>query len=241
MPWAIVAATLTLVAVHVFAGHMRLPGIPRSRWLSFSGGAAVAYVFLHLLPELSAHQRTVAGHLSLDATATPTIYLVALVGLMTFYGLERHARRVARRRRPDDNAGAGGSLFRLHEASFAAYNLLIGYLLVHRERPGVGELGLYTLAIALHFLAADHGLREHYGSRYDRVARWWFAAAVVAGAAIGAVVELPPTAIAILFAFLAGGIVLNVLKDELPAERESAFVPFAAGAGGYGLLLWMTT
>ncbi|WP_211103949.1 hypothetical protein [Skermanella pratensis] len=52
-------AVVVFVLVHVFVGRLRfLDGVPRSRWLSMVGGVAVAYVFLHVLPELGAHQRT---------------------------------------------------------------------------------------------------------------------------------------------------------------------------------------
>ena len=44
-------------------------------------------------------------------------------------------------------------------------------------------------------------------------------------------------AIAVLTAFLGGGVVLNVLKDEVPSERESRFWAFLSGAGGYAILL----
>ena len=40
-----------------------------------------------------------------------------------------------------------------------------------------------------------------------------------------------------LFAFLAGGVTLNVLKEELPEERQSRFWPFLLGAAGYAALL----
>lgn len=36
---------------------------------------------------------------------------------------------------------------------------------------------------------------------------------------------------------MAGGIVLNVLKEELPAERESRFSAFVLSAGGYAAIL----
>lgn len=39
------------------------------------------------------------------------------------------------------------------------------------------------------------------------------------------------------FAFLAGGMILNVLKEELPEERESRFTAFLSGAAGYAALL----
>jgi hypothetical protein len=42
----------------------------------------------------------------------------------------------------------------------------------------------------------------------------------------------------VLVALLAGGVILNVLKEEVPSERQSRFWAFAAGAAAYaGLLL----
>lgn len=49
--------------------------------------------------------------------------------------------------------------------------------------------------------------------------------------------ELGEAALALLFAFLAGGVVLNVLKEELPEERESRFGAFALGLAAYAALL----
>ncbi|WP_180381094.1 MULTISPECIES: hypothetical protein [Fischerella] len=43
--------------------------------------------------------------------------------------------------------------------------------------------------------------------------------------------------IALLFTFLAGGVILNILKEELPEERKSRFWAFALGAGIYTVLL----
>ncbi|MFJ6412621.1 hypothetical protein [Terribacillus sp. AE2B 122] len=49
--------------------------------------------------------------------------------------------------------------------------------------------------------------------------------------------ELNEVAISILNAFIAGGIVLNVLKEELPEEKESSIGSFLLGAVGYTILL----
>jgi zinc transporter ZupT len=91
--------------------------------------------------------------------------------------------------------------------------------------------------MATHVLTTDFGLRQDHRRRYDRFGRWIIAAAVMAGWAIAAVTRLPDLAIGLLFAFLAGGIVLNVLKEELPEERKSRFLPFLAGVVGYSLVL----
>lgn len=109
------------VLVQLFAGNLRfLEIIPRSRWLSVSGGISVAYVFIHLFPEMENAQK------------------------------------------------------RLEETG--------------RAIPWF----------------------EHHA---------WV------------------VALTVLFAFLAGGVVLNVLKEELPEERRSRFLPFAGGAACYAALL----
>jgi hypothetical protein len=90
---ALVAA-IALAAVHVFSGKLRfLAVIPRSRWLSFAGGISVAYVFVHLLPELSAGQRTVEEETGLLPFVENHVWLVALLGLALFYGVERASQR----------------------------------------------------------------------------------------------------------------------------------------------------
>ena len=48
------------------------------------------------------------------------------------------------------------------------------------------------------------------------------------------------TATSALFTFPAGGVVLNVLKEELPENRESRFWASAAGTAGYTALLLIT-
>jgi zinc transporter ZupT len=72
---------------------------------------------------------------------------------------------------------------------------------------------------------------------YDRVGRWILAAAIIVGWVIGQGTEIHEAAIAVLFAFLAGGVILNVLKEELPDERQSKFWAFALGAAIYAALL----
>lgn len=231
MVLATFGAALLLAVVHLVAGKLRfLDGVPRSRWLSGAGGASVAYIFLHVLPELAAHQRGMAGE--------RTVFLIALAGLVAFYGLERHARCArARQRRAGRAEAPDRETFWLHVASFAVYNVVLGYLLHRRQDQGPWPLVTYASAIALHFVVTDWGMRHHLRRAWDRHARWALGAAVLAGWALGWAVELPTHAVGLAFAFLAGGIVLNVLKEELPEERESRFAPFVAGAALYGGVL----
>ena len=231
-------AALTLTLVHLNAGKLRfLEGIPRSRWLSLAGGVSVSYVFVHLLPELQ------EGQAAFDESGwLPVlerhVWLLALAGLAVFYGLERLA--LSSRQRNQDESGedsTGSAAFWVSIGSFGLYNALIGYLLLHREDGGVSALLTFAFAMAVHFLVTDYSLREHHKQAYAQVGRWLVSLALLAGWAIGLAAELSAAAIAIPLALLGGGVILNVLKEELPSERRSRFVPFLAGATAYAALL----
>jgi hypothetical protein len=229
-----------LAAIHLYSGRMRfLDVLPRSRWLSVAGGISVAYVFVHLLPDLAEEQETIReaageGFNFLEYH----VYLVALIGLAAFYGLERSAKTSRRRKRTagdEDSTEAG--VFWVHAASFTVYNALIGYLLLHREEPGVWSLILFAFAMGVHFVVNDYGLRRDHKGTYDRIGRWVLAAGILAGWVVGLFFEVSEAAIAVLFGFLAGGVIMNVLKEELPEDHESRFWAFALGAAAYAVIL----
>jgi len=236
-----VGVAVGLAAVHLFGGRLRmLDRLPRSRWLSFSGGVSVACVFVHVLPEISQAARHVGDAPLGIEYLERHVYLVALAGFLAYYGVERAA-KVGTIAGDDTTDGGGGEeglrVFWMHVLAFALYNLLVGYLLFHREEPGLENLVLFGVAMALHFFVNDWGLRYHHGEAYHDYGRWVLAAVILVGAGIGTVVPIDRQALAVLFAFLAGGVVLNVIKEEVPAERESRFSAFALGAVGYSAVL----
>ncbi|HEY9669327.1 MAG TPA: hypothetical protein V6C91_21120 [Coleofasciculaceae cyanobacterium] len=238
IPLFSVVFAIGLAIVHLYSGKLRfLDTIPRSRWLSMASGVSVAYVFVHLLPDLNERQDAIAqtGVLSF---LEHHVYLMALLGLVIFYGLER-AVRESRKQNEESGEGdvADPGIFWLHIGSFALYNGLIGYLLLHREEPGMQSLFSFFIAMALHFVVNDYGLRQDHKHTYHNIGRWILAAAIIVGWVIGYGTEISEAAIAVLFAFLAGGIILNVLKEELPEERKSCFWAFAAGTSAYTALL----
>lgn len=236
------AASLGLAFVHVFAGKLYfLGGVPRSVWLSTAGGISVAYVFLHLLPDLAEGQRVITesvGHSDGHHRHWP--YVAALSGLSVFYGLERMAKGA--RQAPGLQVKLqepSNAVFWLHIFSFSVYNVLVGYLMHHREGANK-ELGFFFVAIALHFLVNDFGLREHYRQTYQNRGRWILAVAVLAGWLIGWQTAVAETVISMITAFLAGVIILNVMKEELPEERASSFPAFSAGVIAYAVILLLS-
>jgi len=195
--------------------------------LSASAGISVAYVFIHILPELAEAQ---AFYLQVRPDRPllwfkEQIFLVALLGLLAMYGLDKIALT---------RADVESSRFWLHASSFALYNALLGFFVATRtEARG---LVLTTVAFAAHLLVTDRGLMREYGTRYDQEGRIVFSAALFAGWAGGVWAPVPQLVVAMLFAFLAGGILLNALKEELPSQREGRLAPFFVGTMSYTLL-----
>jgi len=230
----VVLSAALLAAVHLFGGRLTFLGTnPRGRLLSAASGVSVSYVFLHLLPEVDSASNAIEAETPAIAFVESHAYLVALAGFVLFYGLEWYVRRTGSNR----DGTTPASAFWVHLGSFGVYNGLIGYLVVHREDAGVPDLLLFVLAMGLHLLVNDIGLRNHHSDRYRRVGRWLLSGAVLLGVTVGLLTSVADVVVAVLLAFIAGGVVLNVIKEELPEERESRFPAFAAGAAGYGALL----
>ncbi|GAB3169065.1 hypothetical protein [Telluribacter humicola] len=231
-------AALVLALTHLFSERLKLTAIPRSKWLSFAGGISVAYIFVHLLPELAEGQEVLQDQV-LNYLEHHT-YLIALFGLAFFYGLEKAAKQSSQSARDEHETEMKSknlNVFWLHISSFALYNAIIGYLLVHRNEGTMATLLWFTVAMAFHFMVNDYGLAEHYQTAYRRKGRWIITAAVLVGWLTGVLTELPEASIVVLFAFIAGSTIMNVLKEELPEERKSNFWAFCTGVVLYSTLL----
>ncbi|GGI08675.1 hypothetical protein [Egicoccus halophilus] len=247
MAAASAAAAVVLAVLHALAGRVRgLHVVPRSWLLSAGSGVSAAYVFVHLLPEL-AH---VQDHLVETSTVQQVPYLashawiVALAGLAAVYGLELSARRSRAERSTASQGDARGDAPPApsvvgwgHVGSYAVYNAVIGYLLVERAQVSATTLATFAFAMGVHFLVNDHGLREHHAALYDGRGRWVVAAGVLVGWAVGMATTIAEATLGLLIAFLGGGIIMNVLKEELPADRRARWTPFALGATAYTVLL----
>jgi hypothetical protein len=232
------AAALLFAAIFVAGSHVHpFRGLIRDRRtiISFCGGMAAAYVFVHVMPELHTVRSAVveSANVALRYEGM-AIYFLSLVGFLVFYGLDHLS---ARLREPEVEGGIGPS-FKVRIGGFAAYVWLMSYLLVHNLEDTGGATGLYALAIAVHFLALDHSLREEHGAAYERIGRFVLAGMCVAGWGVGLLVELPRIGIALLLAMLSGAVIMNSLIMELPSDKDGRFLPFMWGGILYGMVLW---
>jgi zinc transporter ZupT len=239
------AGAVFLGIVHLFAYRLKfLDVFPRSKWLSFAGGVSIAYIFVHLLPELEEKQHALMEFKeSIGQLTRYPLYLVSLLSLCIYYGIERHAKLsgVSEKKPANDSAktpehAENTTVFYLHILMFGIYNALVGYTL-RQEEWGLKELLTFVLAIGFHFMVNDIGFIGHYRHTYIKRGRWLLGFTPLLGWVTGNLVRLEEAHLGLVLAFIAGGTILNVMKEELPEERKSNYISFIAGATGYSILL----
>ena len=231
------AAALLFAAVFAFGGRVHpFRSLVRDRRtvISFGAGMSVAYVFVHLMPELHGVRSAFAESMSTVVRYEGmAIYFVALAGFLLYYGLDHLRARAGETGEGQED----GAAFRRHVGGFAVYVGLIAYLLVRSLEETKASTAEYAVAIAFHFLAVDHGLRSEDGVAYDRFGRWALAAMSLAGWGAGLLLPLPQAVVALLVAAVSGAVIVNTCIAELPREKDGRFAPFTIGALLYGLLL----
>ncbi len=233
---ATAAAASALMSMQLVPRHLHVSRDHRPGALSAAGGFAVAYVFLRLLPDLATRTDLGAGAEMLPFTEADGHFL-ALMGLAAFYGLERMARAASQRHGDSSPASSEPRVAAVMLVAFALYYALIGYLLWDRADGPLSGLVTYTLAMGVHFLSVDVGLRERHREFYASTGRWVLVGAILLGWMTGAWVTVPEAVLAGMRSLLVGGVVLITLQEELPPERDGRWLPFAGGIAAATLLL----
>ena len=231
------AAALMFAVTFLLGGRVHpLRALVRDRrsMISFGAGMSAAYVFVHVMPELHGVRSAFSASISLPLRYEGmSIYFLALIGFLVFYGLDHLSTRL----RESGEEGQGGPAFKIHVGGFAIYVLLMAYLLVHNLEETRVSTALYGVAITFHFLSVDHALRDEHGAAYDRVGRFVLAGMAVLGWGVGLLFPLPDYVLALLVAFISGAVIMNSAIMELPSEKDGRFVPFMSGGILYGLIL----
>jgi hypothetical protein len=233
---AIVAAVWVLP--FVLGGRFRMSEWPgRRAWLSAAGGTAIAYVFVDLLPEMQRMQEIFSAAAVNSGLPFPhyRVHAAALVGFVFFYALEVMAAST----RPEETGAKRDRpfVYWFHVGGFATYCGLMAYLLREDADRQLWSFAAYGVAMFCHFWVVDHALREEHGQAYDRSGRWLLAGGIAAGWIVATLGASSDRVLPTLMGLIAGGVVINSIKEELPEKGKAKILPFVAGAFGYALLL----
>jgi hypothetical protein len=218
--WKIFLVSLFIASCHFTAPYVfKLLEKYRETAASFSGGLAMSYVFLHLIPELDKGFGVVGNR----------IYFIALIGFTLFFGLEL---LIARHQASEPRTPH----FLLHMSVAFVYNVLTIFTL-GMQLPTTSALTVvFALSLGLHLLSNDVGLQEKYGSKYVRLGRYILIVGVICGYALNMLRRPHELVVDSLTAILVGFILYNVFRTELPEIRHARYSPFLAGIGSFLLL-----
>ena len=138
------------------------------RWSSVGGGAGLAYVFVHLLPELASGGSELSKARGLiDYVPTSLVeallFLIALLGVLVVFSLN-----VLMKQRDD----APPLAVWLQLSSFAAINYLYAYSLPSLISTGLAYGILFTIAISAHVLLADRTMAARHPTIFRTRLRW---------------------------------------------------------------------
>ncbi|RKD73268.1 hypothetical protein ATL39_1559 [Sinobaca qinghaiensis] len=224
----VVLIGLFFIAVQIFANiFVKGPRIRSFRWLSFSGGIAVSYIFVYVLPSLHEEQEAFSGELAMESE----LYILGLVGLMVFYTVFKTADAQQKKGRRDGQA----LFFYIQVGFFTLYNMMISYIVFASDVETIQGV-FYAMAVGLHFMAVSHDLWREDKERYEKVARYILAAGILAGWLVGILVPYSSIGLAVVFAFISGAMLMNVLNKEMPNEENAHLPTFLISAGGYALI-----
>ncbi len=219
---------IAFIMIHLLANQV-IPSdrIKKLKWFSFSGGLAVSYVFVYVLPTLHKEQILVKKYGDYF-TMESELYFIGLIGVLIFYGIQK----VVRKAQKNNKTNKARALFWLQILFFGMYNALVAYTVISHNVSGVQAV-FYGLAVGLHFVAVAHDLWREYADIYNHVGRYVLAIGILVGWFMGMKLNLSPFMESVIFAFISGAMILNVLKYELPPDDEAHFPTFTIGVISY--------
>lgn len=223
-------STCVLILFHYLSPWFTsiLPGKGKA-FISFAGGTAVAYVFLHMLPDLVEYNEPIGRFLSQSDWLTPftelMIYIVSLLGFLVYFALELTAEREA------STQLQSSLVYKLHLFMFCLYNFLITYTMSLRAQNSLSATAIFTFSMALHFMLTDRKFTRLYTKQFDKIGRFILIIALLIGWLCSVIFDPVNVVIAaFMLAFLAGSVLLNVFREELPQAGLINYLWFSLGA-----------
>lgn len=228
-----IISVLILAAIHPTSVAVVSKEHIRKRTTSFCAGIALAYLFMHLLPELSRLQLElldIRGENHQAYWFEEHVYIIALAGLLFFQIVDSIGRS-------KDSKRAESFSFRAEMLFFSLYSALISYLIIKTVELNQPTI-LITIAFLAHFFGTDIDLTERYENAFAGRGCYILSLATIAGMVVAIFSPVSDTIYIAGFSFLAGGILINTLRTELPQPQRVKNVFLLLGTVVYtGLIL----
>lgn len=231
-----------LIVVHLFSEQLRKYIFEKRVIFHLSGGIVFAFLFIHMLPEFAEQGQDFSEYMHRVGITFRTqivIYFIAMLGFMFFMGISTlvsHARNNNMQKKL-------GLYFYMHRSSYLIFNGLIAYTMPLRVKHGAGFSALFVLALAAHLVMIDIKIKNELRQTANYFVYVFFPLIIFLGWFAAYITE-PDNIIlvAILSAFVAGGIMHDIFSNEMPKEQNDAhkdkvaFLQFFSG-GLIGSLL----
>ena len=223
--WVLLLMTSFLAIFHLFS-HPIYKLFDNAEHIvhSFSGGLAISYVFIHLLPELEE-----AGE-----AFGRSIYIITLGGFIVFYGMQS---LILQKSQLSEKIKS--RIFFVEIFFAGVYNALIVYTLPGHFKDFFILVLIYTFTMGLHLLSRNYGLYKKHGNHFKVIGSSILAISLFCGLAMNMFIDpaFDELLTDVLTAFLTGFILFNVFVEELPEAKTSTFIWFLGGISTYLILL----
>lgn len=179
---------------------------------SIGGGISIAYIFLHLLPELALKGKHNMKSLNISSEFLEvSFFFVALLGLLILFVVDALSETS---KIPKENN------FKLHLIYNIAITYLYAFTLPEVVKEGIFYSILYTFTLSAHVFSSDRVIFRFHEKFYKSKYRWIGFSAVLLGISHSLTVEYNSSIqLDYAFAFLSGGVLLNTFLEELPKKN----------------------
>lgn len=215
---------LIISFVHYISGRMRVAySQHRQKTISLTAGVFIAYIFLHMFPNLY------------EPGMSRISMLFVLVGFSLFHILEKHAYKHGPKKM------VLRELRREHSIAFFIYHFFIGILLYSLLQKDVVTGVLFFVPILSFTAISSISMREiHEMVRESRVVRAALSVSTLFGAALARYLPMSTLLYQSIFGFVVGTLLYIVIIDSIPREREGSPAFFALGVVLYSIIIYTT-
>lgn len=207
------------ITENIFSKKLR----KNQKLISFAAGAAISYIILRLLPEISSYA-IIDGQ---------KIFLFALFGFVSLNIVEQYLYK---------EIGKLRHLLEYHKSIhiiyFFIYNFFIGIVLVNFALKGLTQTLLFFMPFLLYIIVETLPQEFEFKNSTFKI---FYSMAPLFGAVIGInSIDLIGSVFGELISFVTGTLLYIVIRESLPSDRAEKPLYFIIGVLFYAMVIFMT-